>query len=331
MASSSVTVHALRAGRFTIPEHIFVTGASELDRKTVPSLAFLIQHHNISTGKTTRIVFDLGLRRDIRRYPAPIERHLRTRQPLETDPDVVKSLAAGGLSPNDIDYVHWDHVGEPRDFTRSTFVVGYGSLDLLRGKIPAPRGSHTIFEHDLIPHDRTVQLLDPGISDTGLNLNEPNSEESPGSPDFKQLWKSHSEGSVSCIAMDVFHDGSVYLIDAPGHLPGHTNLLARTDMGSIYLAGDACHDRGILRKERGISQWQDSTGHVCCIHADPKRTEETLELLRALERQGVEVILGHDVDWEMDPVNAHRFWGHAESEGRSKGQDNKAHSRQSEL
>ncbi|QVM06217.1 hypothetical protein D8B26_000928 [Coccidioides posadasii str. Silveira] len=227
--------------------------------------------------------------------------------------------------------VHWDNVGEPRDFTRSTFVVGYGSFDLLRGKIPAPRGSHSIFEDYLIPHDRTVQLLDPGISDTGSNLNEPNSEESPGSPDFKQLWKSHSEGSVSCIAMDIFHDGSVYLIDAPGHLPGHTNLLARTDMGSIYLAGDACHDRGILRKERGISQWQDSTGHMCCIHADPKRTEETLELLGAFERQGVEVILGHDVDWEMDPVNAHRFWGHAESEGRSKGQDNKAHSRQSEL
>jgi hypothetical protein len=105
-----VDLHALSAGRLTLPEKYFVHPASEDARKTVPSLAFLIQHRDSVTGKLTRIVFDLGLRRDILRYSIPIQQHVSTRQPLTTDPDVVKSLTAGGLGPNDIDYVIYSHV-----------------------------------------------------------------------------------------------------------------------------------------------------------------------------------------------------------------------------
>lgn len=110
MNSNTVTVHALAAGNLTLPERFFVRPASETARRTVPSLSFLIQHHNVTTHKVTRIVFDLGIRREIAQYSAPIQRHILTRQPLTTDPDVVKSLAAGGLSPNNIDFVIYSHV-----------------------------------------------------------------------------------------------------------------------------------------------------------------------------------------------------------------------------
>jgi hypothetical protein len=106
----TVQVHALSAGHLTLPERFFVNPASETARRTVPSLAFLIQHEDLETGKTTRIVFDLGIRRKIERYPEPIQRHIDTRQPLSTEPDVLKSLAAGGLTPEDIDYVIYSHV-----------------------------------------------------------------------------------------------------------------------------------------------------------------------------------------------------------------------------
>lgn len=111
--SAFVSVHALSAGHLTLPEGHFVHPASQDARHTVPSLAFLIQHTDPETGKRTRIVFDLGLRRDVDRYSEPIRRHAATRQPLTTDPDVVKSLAAGGLTPDDIDYVIYSHVGQP--------------------------------------------------------------------------------------------------------------------------------------------------------------------------------------------------------------------------
>jgi glyoxylase-like metal-dependent hydrolase (beta-lactamase superfamily II) len=106
---ATVQVHALSAGFLTLPEGNFVHPASPTARNTVPSLAFLIQHETID-GKKTKIVFDLGLRRDLKRYPEQIQNHVATRQPITTDPDVVKSLAAGGLTPDDIDFVIYSHV-----------------------------------------------------------------------------------------------------------------------------------------------------------------------------------------------------------------------------
>jgi hypothetical protein len=109
-SEATVQVYALQAGHFSLPERFFVHPASDTARRTVPSLSFLIVHQNQETDHTTRIVFDLGLRRDVNRYPLPIQKHIDTRQPLTTLPDVTKSLAAGGLSPNDIDYVIYSHV-----------------------------------------------------------------------------------------------------------------------------------------------------------------------------------------------------------------------------
>ncbi|KAI0415074.1 beta-lactamase-like protein [Xylaria grammica] len=315
---ATIELHALSAGHFTLPEEQFVQPATPGARKTVPSLSFLIQHRDPATGDVTRIVFDLGLRRVVERYSEPIQRHLATRQPLTTDPDVVKSLEAGGLMPNDIDFVlyshvHWDHVGEPRDFPRSTFVVGHGALDVLAGKSKSLRGSHSFFESDLLDPARTIELPDPsgGVEIGGepdavtpnhhipiaINLNGP-WEELNGLP----------------AVLDVFKDGSLYIVDAPGHLPGHVNLLARTlkDDGStswVYLAGDACHDRRIIRKEKVISEWLDVHGQVCCIHADRAQAEETIERIRDLESKGVEVILAHDFEWEGNPENSRRFLG----------------------
>lgn len=108
--AATVQVHALSAGYLTLPEHQFIHPASESARNTVPSIAFLIQHWDIESRQTTRIVFDLGLRRNLDRYSEPIQRHAHTRQPITTDPDVVKSLKAGGLDPDDIDYVIYSHV-----------------------------------------------------------------------------------------------------------------------------------------------------------------------------------------------------------------------------
>lgn len=109
---ATVEVHVLSAGHFTLPEEQFVQPATPGARKTVPSLCFLIQHASPLTDIPTRIVFDLGLRRDTNRYSEAIRRHVTTRQPLDIDPDVVKSLSRGGLTPQDIDYVIYSHVRE---------------------------------------------------------------------------------------------------------------------------------------------------------------------------------------------------------------------------
>lgn len=118
--------------------------------------------------------------------------------------------------------------------------------------------------------------------------------------------------SQDCLpeVLDLFNDGSLLIVNAPGHLLGHINLLARTSPSHrIYMGGDACHDRRILTGEKKIGEWNDAHGQVCCIHADRKQAEETIERIRILEKEGIEIIFAHDTEWENDPANTTRFFG----------------------
>lgn len=229
--------------------------------------------------------------------------------------------------------MHWDHVGAPGEFAQSKFIVGNGSLALLRGDSTAPslRGGHSFFEEDLLDPSRTIELShpgnpgNPGDPDDAVLAGPPTTSDSISTSisnsiptttaNFARPWQPLADHLLPA-AMDIFQDGSLYVVDAPGHLPGHINLLARTgdDINDghskwVYLAGDACHDRRILRNEREIGEWQDVHGDTCCIHADRAQAEATLERIRMLESQGVEIILAHDAEWASKPDNRTRFFG----------------------
>jgi glyoxylase-like metal-dependent hydrolase (beta-lactamase superfamily II) len=168
----------------------------------------------------------------------------------------------------------------------------------------ALRGSHSFFEKDLLPVGRAIELSNPYERKEDAATRD---DESAGGPVFNQGWKPHGNLPRT---LDIFRDGSLLIVDAPGHLPGHINLLAKTSQTqSIYLAGDACHDRRIMRNERAIGEWTDDHGHICCIHADKKLAEQTIERIQELERKGVEIIFAHDFEWEEDPKNHSRFFG----------------------
>lgn len=316
LATNHVTVSALHGGSLTLPEYLFVQPSSVGKRLNVPSLSFLIQHRDSSSGVLTRIVFDLGLRLDLTRYPAVLQQHLTTREPFSTFPDVKESLRRGGLSPLDIDvvmlsHVHWDHVGTPWDFTESCFVVGPGSLELLeKGSDTSTTGGHSHFESDLLPINRTVELLPTYASSM-------DKEPKTGMPPLLQDLQDCRWISLYHLphVIDVFSDQSLYIVDAPGHLQGHINLLAKTGPGKwVYLGGDACHDRRLLSGEREIAQWMGPGRQLCCIHVDRDQTAATLEkirLLGELEDEYVEIILAHDAKWATDSGNQSRFWpGH---------------------
>jgi glyoxylase-like metal-dependent hydrolase (beta-lactamase superfamily II) len=172
-------------------------------------------------------------------------------------------------------------------------------------------GSHSFFEADLLPPERTIELREV---DSRNNKIDPLEDERPsGEADFHQSWTRKPDLSDLPV-IDLFRDGSVYIVHAPGHLPGHINLLVRAETGSsspkwVYLAGDACHDRRIMRRQKEIGEWRDGQGHLCCIHADRKTAEQTIDRIRELEERGIEVIFAHDVEWEEDARNKHRFYG----------------------
>jgi len=54
-------------------------------------------------------------------------------------------------------------------------------------------------------------------------------------------------------AHDFYGDGSLYLLDTPGHWPGHMCALARTTPNTFgFLGGDICHFAGDFRPSEGM-------------------------------------------------------------------------------
>lgn len=200
----------------------------------------------------------------------------------------------------------------PADFAspHTKFVVGPGALDVLNGKNESVKvGPHSHFEADLLPPSRTIELVDP---DTTAAQRTNLGDDKLSTRHWLPL------GTTLPHTIDIFSDGSLYLVNAPGHLPGHINLLVRThpSQSSVYLAGDACHDMRLFHGTHSIATWQDDAGKTCCIHVDKPRTEETIKRIRALadgELDGegfgkVEIVFAHNPDWEAEAKEKGRFW-----------------------
>lgn len=341
-----VTISALEGGHLTLPERLFVTDADPEKRSTVPSLSFLIHHQSNKSpnndSESTKIVFDLGVKRDLNGYMPAMQTHIANRQPILTSPDVADCLRQGHLDPaRDIDYVimshvHWDHVGTPADFERATFVVGHGTLHLLDNGAP-PHYPKDIFDPHLLPRDRTWEfpVSSLPLADFGP-AGETMGNKAAAFPG--RVWHELQTASGETLfpaVIDLFDDGSIYLIDSPGHLFGHMNLLARVGPSKwVYLGGDCCHDPRILTGEKGIALYDDGTGsgHLRSVHVDTDVARTTVSRIQRLlpvdstshdhkeslrnivgsirisgaEPIEIEAIVAHDGQWREK--NKHRFF-----------------------
>lgn len=291
-AQKYVTVSPMAGGYITLSDHFFVHPAESGAKRTVPSLAFLIKHPGTTAfgGNAERpfhMMFDLGLRRAKERYPEVLQKHIDGRAPHDLAPGVAAQLRHGGLRPESVDlvilsHVHYDHHGDPEDFPHAQFLIGYGAMHVLKHGLGGV-ASHQHFEPDTLPDDRTSELSDPAGTD----------------------WKSLGPFPA---ALDLFKDGSVYVIDTPGHLPGHVNLLCRTRERWILLCGDAFHDRRLLTGEKAIGTWTGPQGNSLCIHLDVEGARASIERLRRFQEMTgdqLELIAAHEeIWWEQNKSKA---------------------------
>ena len=117
-------------------------------------------------------------------------------------------LLAAGYEPSDIDYFalshyHSDHTGNANDFASATWIVQKAERDFMFGEHP----QGTIIKTDSFNALRNAK--------TKVLDNE----------DF-----------------DVFGDGSVVIMPAPGHTPGHQVVAVKLEhAGTIVLGGDLYH------------------------------------------------------------------------------------------
>lgn len=297
-----VKVSALNGGFLTLPERNFVTDADPEKAVTAPSMCFLIEHLTPGATKPERIVFDLGIKRDFAKYLPATQEHITQRQPVYCTPDVRCSLRNGGLEPvKDIDYVilshvHWDHIGTPSDYPNSKFIVGSGTRYILENGAPN-YPSDRIIQKDVLPADRTIELPPVPGSDRAFMA---------AAEQTQHRWQ-----SISALpnAVDYFGDGSVWIVNAPGHIQGHVNALLRVRPEKwVYLGGDCCHDRRIITGEKRIAEHDDGHGKVKSAHSDlaeAKITIQNIQKLIAVNGNTVEWVVAHDWKWASE--NQHRF------------------------
>ncbi|KAF8631791.1 hypothetical protein AX17_005006 [Amanita inopinata Kibby_2008] len=275
-------ISALEAGHLELPLRIFIENPP-IPRLPVPSLAFLLRHSQ--TNKN--LVFDLGIRRDWESTlpPAAVKEINQFYTPMTVPQSVVESLAKGGLSASDIhtvclSHLHFDHIGDTRPFTTSTFVVGDECKSLLSPGYPADPDAPVA--SDLLPEGRTKFLS--------------GSDYAPLGP-FPR-------------AHDLYGDGSLYIIDSPGHLPGHVNILTRTspDGAWVYLAGDSAHHWRLITGESDVPIVK--VGDISkCAHVDKELSKQHLSRIRELLNvPRVKILLAHEEQWYKENMGGSAFW-----------------------
>src|SRR4051794_3043644 len=136
--------------------------------------------------------------------------HAMTAPNVAPKVSLVDQLAQLKLNPDQIKVVgishfHADHTGQVASFPKATVLIGKGDWDAISAPQPAQ----------------------------GVNA-------APFAPWIK------GEGKVEPLAndKDVFGDGSVIVLNTPGHTPGHHSLLVKLPQtGSVLISGDAVHFR----------------------------------------------------------------------------------------
>ncbi|KAL4865048.1 hypothetical protein BDV12DRAFT_211274 [Aspergillus spectabilis] len=108
-------------------------------------------------------------------------------------------------------------------------------------------------------------------------------------------------------AMNFFGDGSFWIIQAPGHMPGNLCACARLPSGEwVMLASDCCHSRALLNGEKEFGMFKLPDENMFCLHMDIPAALDTLARIRVMEKElGVHIALAHDSTWmesERDSV-----------------------------
>ena len=155
-----------------------------------------------------------------------------------------------GLTPADIEYLsvshsHFDHIGNAGLFAGSTWIVDADERAYAFRR--AARANKTSFAPYAALETAKTKLIE-------------------GDADY-----------------DVFGDGSVVIVQAPGHTPGHTVLLVRLKSGPVLLTGDMWH----IAESRAARR-------VPRFNTDRAQTLRSMDKVEALAKAtGARVVVEH--------------------------------------
>ncbi|RDW72699.1 MBL fold metallo-hydrolase [Aspergillus mulundensis] len=270
-----VHLHLLNGGSMTAEYHKLHAG-EPAEEFRLYNWAFLIQHPTLKRN----VVWDLGMSSNPEDFPPVIAngvikdaKILDPREPLVAQIERRTGVAADQVDTVLLSHAHFDHCRPITPlFPAATAYFGPGTAEFCS----------------------PGHLADPSSPWDGRYF-DPNHA--------TERWSTLSGPWVPFgpfdSAMDFFGDGSFWIIQAPGHMPGNLAACARLSSGEwVMLASDCCHSRGLLEGSKEIATFDVPGGGVGCLHVDVEAARDTLGRIRVLRREyGVHVALAHDASW----------------------------------
>lgn len=332
-SGTTCKVHLLQAGGLLIPyDSVFLPGPNEnshtlhpdYDKGTskryyVPDYCFLIHHP--PTGN--HYIFDLGMRKDLENLPPTIVKNTLPNFPAfpKSPAEILKQHGGPEQQPEKVkavlfSHVHFDHVGDgaKAGFVNAELWVGPTCCTYARPGYPDAEAAPVLSEN--FPTDGSRKIVEPFISDARLEKNGDNrvGKVGRGKRDGKyeavELRDVGDEGWIGLgafdRAFDVFGDGSAFVVDAPGHSPGHQMLLVRVTSASdatsatassdddsfVLLAGDCYHHPDLLKNPDRTARPPYAKG---TMHTDPEVAVDSMWRTRAFaHKDNVWVMAAHD-------------------------------------
>jgi N-acyl homoserine lactone hydrolase len=213
-------------------------------------------------GKTLQLVYSCYLIKHGNDYMVWDSGHATTAGAVAPKVPLPELLGKLELKPEQIKYIgishyHGDHIGQVGAFPKSTLLIGKGDWDVLvDAKAATAAGTNNATFANWI----------------------------------------NGGGKVEPVRLDqdVFGDGTVLMLNTPGHTPGHHVLLVKLkEMGPVILSGDMAHFR----------ENYDLDG-VPSFNTDRSQTIASIERVKQIAKNlNAKVIIQHDPrDLSMLPV-----------------------------
>ncbi|KAL3458358.1 beta-lactamase-like protein [Aspergillus heterothallicus] len=282
--STAVNLYLLNGGSMTAEHHILHAGEAPGSEFRMYNWCFLIHH----AQKKRWVLWDLGMSANPEDFPPVIAngilKEARVLDPVEPLQEQIKRRA--GIEPHQLDtiilsHAHFDHARPIRTtFPNATIYFGPGTSSFCSpGHLTNP----------LSPWDGRFFDADPAkATETWATLSGP--------------WVPFGPFEA---AMDFFGDGGLWVVRAPGHMPGNLCGVVRVGFEGegawVVLGSDCCHSRDLLNGTKSFGTFPLPDGSMTCLHADPDAARDTLAKLRVLERDmGAHVALAHDASWMVE-------------------------------
>jgi glyoxylase-like metal-dependent hydrolase (beta-lactamase superfamily II) len=180
---------------------------------------------------------------------------------LGPDRSVKDILAQHGITPTQVKFIgvshiHFDHLAQSADFPHAKLFIGADDWMMMKD-LP---GSRSRYNHGLAPPNSVQPWLD----------NEENVEQVIGD-------------------RDIFGDGSVIMLNTPGHTPGHHSLLVRLESGAILLTGDLYESQQSFENDE-VSKYDDNRADKLASHDRFKKIARNMNATVVIQHEPADVV-----------------------------------------